>query len=150
MCWSMSSSPKGALNQSTAYLIRVAVVLLLAFAPLDGPAAGKAFTISGVPMVLEEVTSDVDVRYQSMRINRALNVWNFEVTVTPKSGRTLRGPFVLLVDEFTGTSGPLFTDGADDFAPAKHFYDLSNWVPQGQLGPGTASLPRTLSLGFVG
>ena len=113
-------------------------------------AAEKAFTLSGVPIVLEEVTSDVEVRYQSMRLNRALNVWNVEVTVTPKAGRTLRGPFLLLVDEFVGTSGPLLTDGADDIAPAKQFYDLSNWVPQDRLGPGSASLPRTLSLGFMG
>jgi RHS repeat-associated protein len=128
----------------------VGLVLLIAALNYSAVAAEKAFTLGGVSMVLEEVTSDVEVRYQSMRLNRALNVWNVEVTIAPKAGRTLRGPFLLLVDEFIGTSGPLLTDGADDIAPTKQFYDLSNWVPQDRLGPGTASLPRTLSLGFVG
>src|SRR5688500_14241088 len=157
MCWSMSLfrefRPVGtACRRSTAQLTRVAAVLLLAFASLAHSvlAAEKAFTLSGVPMLLEEVTSDVEVRYQSMRLNRALNVWNAEVTISPKAGRSLRGPFLLSVDAFSGTSGPRFTAGKDDRAPAKPFYARSNCVPQNHLGADTASQPPTLPLEFVG
>ena len=61
-------------------------------------AAEKSFILGGVPVTLQDITSDVEVRYQSMRLNRALNVWNVEATLTNKSSRPLRGPFVLQIE----------------------------------------------------
>ncbi|PYI86833.1 MAG: hypothetical protein DME26_08245, partial [Verrucomicrobia bacterium] len=69
------------------------------------------------------------------------------MTVENKSTRTLRGPFVLVVDSFTGTSGPQFTDGNAGAPSPKPFYDLSAAVLDAELAPGERSLPRMLTLG---
>jgi RHS repeat-associated protein len=129
----------------------IAAPIFLLVASIFGQlsAAEKAFTLSGANLTLEDVSSEVEVRYRSMRLNRAQNVWNVEVTLTNKGSRVFRGPFVLLIDSFAGTTGPLQTEGVDDSTPAKRFYDLSNWVPDGTLASGTNSLPRTLSLGVT-
>jgi RHS repeat-associated protein len=121
---------------------------LLAF--LCGPVRGeeKTFTIQNIALTLEEVTGEVEVFFRSMRLNRALNVWNVEVTVTNRGTRLLPAPLVLLVDDFSGTSGVLNPDGTDDSTPAKAFFDLSGQSTA--LAPGTGTAPRTLSLGFSG
>src|SRR5438876_6549059 len=87
----------------------VVAALALMGAPRGAMAASQFFTLGRASLSLNDDSSAVNVRYQSMRLNRALNVWNVEVTVENKSTRTLRGPFVLVVDSFTGTSGPQFT-----------------------------------------
>lgn len=131
--------------------IAAPLLLLLLAASISSQlfAADRAFTLSGVSLTLEDVSSEVEVRYRSMRLNRAVNVWNVEVTLTNKGTRTFRGPFVLLIDSFAGTTGPQQTEGVDDSTPSKPLYDLSNWVPGGTLASGTNSLPRTLSFGVT-
>src|SRR5687767_15097021 len=44
-------------------------------------AAEKTFTLSGVPVSLEDVSTEVGVRYKWLRLNRAANYWNFEITL---------------------------------------------------------------------
>ncbi|MFO1460688.1 MAG: Ig-like domain-containing protein [Verrucomicrobiota bacterium] len=110
-------------------------------------AAEKAFRINDTDLVLAEVTSDADVYFRSMRLNRALNVWNVEMVVSNKSTRVLSGPIILLVDSVQGTSGLVGPDGVDDSQPAKAFLDLSGLVGNGSLSPGEVTTARTLTLG---
>ncbi len=124
------------------------IVIVLGPAEQRLDAAEKTFTLGSVAMTLEDVSALVDVRYQSMRLNRALNVWNVEASLTNKSNRMLEGPFLLLVESFAGTGGPLQVDGSDPESPTKKFYDLSAMTPSGRLLPGERSVPRTLTLAF--
>ena len=110
-------------------------------------ATDKAFLLGGNSIQLQDVSSEVGVYYQSMRFNRAADVWNVEVTLTNRATRTLRLPLILSVESFTNTTGPLQTDGTDAGSPAKPFYDLSRQRPAGILAPGSTTLPRTLTLG---
>ncbi len=125
-----------------------ALAILMAISATESSAqpAGKVFTLGGATLSLEEATTDLGVYYSSMRYNRAANVWNVEVSLTNRSPRTWLGPVVLLVDSFSGTSGPLQPDGADEVA--KPFYELSSLVLDGELVPQETSLRRTLSLAF--
>jgi len=103
-------------------------LLFLLLALLLTPSLARAqseqvFRLNGTDLTLAEATPDVAVYFRSMRLNRALNVWNVEVTVTNTSQRVLAGPLVLLVDGFTGTTGPQLVDGV--IAGGKGFYYVS-------------------------
>ena len=108
-------------------------------------AAEQRFTLNGATLSLRDSMPDVSVFFTSMRFNRAANIWNVEVSLTNRASRAFKGPFVLLVDSFAGTSGPRQPDGLDE--SAKPFFDLSSIVLDGELSPGELSLKRTLSLG---
>lgn len=110
--------------------------------------AEQAFVLNDVSVTLVEVTPDAAVYFTSMRLNRALNVWNVEVTISNRSSATLSGPLVLLVDAFSGTSGPQGTDGAAD--GGKGFYDVSARISSRGLASGQKTSPRTLTLGRSG
>jgi RHS repeat-associated protein len=110
-------------------------------------AEDKTLTLSGAPVTVRDVSADVDVTYSSMRLNRALNVWNVEISVRNKSTQAIQGPIVFYVDGFANTSGPLQPDGADG---ANSFYDLSSSVASGVLAVGQSSAQRTLTLGKTG
>ncbi len=140
--------PVGALQRGLVpALPRCVLSILVLIASSGGKtfAADKVFNFGAATLTLQEVTGDVEVRYQSMRLNRALNVWNVEAILTNRSGRTLQGPFALSIESYTGTTGPLQTDGLD--GGGKLFYDLSGVVLDGVLATGEKSLPRTLALG---
>ncbi|HZR16109.1 MAG TPA: Ig-like domain-containing protein, partial [Verrucomicrobiae bacterium] len=128
----------------------VASAVLLALLSTSPPAQAqqKTFVLRGANISLQEATADVDVFFSSMRFNRALNVWNFEVSLTNHSARQLNGPVVLSIDSFTGTTGPVLPDGID--GSGKAFYDLSPTVADGNLISGIRSSPRTLTIGFNG
>src|ERR1043166_6570611 len=95
-----------------------ALAILMAISAAESLAqpAGKVFTLGGATLSLEEATADLGVYYTSMRYNRAANVWNVEVSLTNRSSRTWLGPVVRLVGGFSGNSGPLQPDGADEAA----------------------------------
>ncbi|MHB8524214.1 MAG: hypothetical protein ACYDH9_26130 [Limisphaerales bacterium] len=122
----------------------LALPLLTGLERLD--AAEKSFLVGGINLTLQDRSDTVGVRYQSMRLNRALNVWNVEVSLTNRGTASLQGPFILLVDAYSNTGVPLQPDGHDDSVPAKAFFDLSNWTTNGVLPPGAITRPRTLSL----
>lgn len=107
------------------------------------------FDLKGVSIELQEVTADTAVFFRSLRLNRALNQWNVEVTVSNRADRALSGPLVLLVESFRGTSGPLLVDGTLGGATPRAFYDLSSLTPSGELGAHQSTASRTLSLGFT-
>jgi RHS repeat-associated protein len=111
-------------------------------------AAEKTLTVAGANVTLADVTGETEVFYSSMRLNRALNVWNVEVTVKNKSSRELHGPFVLYVESASGTSGLLQPDGIDSVGN-NPFLDLNNFIADGTLLPNQSSSPRTLSLGMA-
>ncbi len=115
--------------------------------PIDSSATDASFNLNGVVLTLTEAGADAGVHFQSMRLNRAQNVWNVEVWVTNRSVRVLQGPLVLRVDSFSGTTGPLQADGVDN--NSRPYYDLSSSVPGGMLLPGQKSNPRTLALGVA-
>jgi hypothetical protein len=106
------------------------------------------FTLNNVPVTLAEVTPEADVYFRSLRLNRALNVWNVEVSVSNKVGRVLSGPVVLLIDGFGGTTGVQTPDGTT--TDGKGFLDLSALAGDGALSPGEVTAPRTLTLGRSG
>lgn len=127
------------------FFLLAAVVLL----PLRADAqTEQAFHLNGGDITLQEASSDVSVYFSSMRLNRALNVWNVEVAVTNTSARVLAGPLVLLVDSFSGTTGIQLSDGAT--ASGKQFLDLSGWSADASLAPGQGTGKRTLMLGRSG
>ena len=144
--WWRNRRPAGTRRRGTSFLVFLALCLWMG---ADGSvrAAEKAFRINDTDLVLAEVTPDADVYFRSMRLNRALNVWNVELVVSNKSGRTLNGPLVLLVDSFQGTSGLVGPDGLDDSQPAKAYLDLSAAAGNGSLSPGEMTSSRTLTLG---
>src|SRR2546422_8053080 len=115
------------------YLCALAVLAAISATESLAQPAGKFFTLGGATLSLEEATADLGAYYTSLRYNRAANVWNVEVSLTNRSSRTWLGPVVLLVESFSGTSGPLQPDGADE--AAKPFYGLSSLVPDGELLP---------------
>ncbi len=104
------------------------------------------FVIGGVPLDLQEVTTNVDVYFTSLRLNRAAGEWDVEVTVSNKTEAALVGPVVLWVESFSGTSGPLRADGVSSNQP---YFDLSGQLADGLLFAAAKSFPRTLGLGFT-
>jgi RHS repeat-associated protein len=115
---------------------------LLGLAPARG--AEQVVVLNGVSMTLQDVTSESAVYYTSMRLNRALNIWNVEATVSNKSAQTFTAPLVLVVDSAPGTAGLLQPDG---FAGVSPVVDLSRKLTQNTLLPGQLSAPQTLSFG---
>lgn len=128
----------------TFFLLAAGVLL-----PLRADAqTEQAFHLNGGDITLQEASSDVSVFFSSMRLNRALNVWNVEVAVTNTSARVLAGPLVLLVDSSSGTTGIQLSDGTT--ASGKQFLDLSGWSADASLAPGQGTGKRTLTLGRSG
>jgi hypothetical protein len=107
----------------------------------------RSFTLNEVSVRLVDVSPEADVYFRSMRLNRALNVWNVEVTVSNKVARPIPGPLVLLVQSFTNTTGPEEPDGDSEGAP---FFELTAYTLRGSLAPGEVTAPRTLTLGRSG
>jgi RHS repeat-associated protein len=108
----------------------------------------RTFELNDVPVTLAEVTAGVDVYFSSMLLNRALNVWNVEVSVSNQWDRVISGPVVLLVAGFSGTSGPQNADGTIESGHG--FYDLTGSLSGGNLLPGAVSQRRVLTLGRSG
>lgn len=106
----------------------------------------RPFTFNGVTLDLQEVTTNVDVYFTSMRLNRGVNQWNVDITLSNKVAQAISGPVVLLVDSFSGTSGPLGADGTSSNA---FYFDFSSQLPQGILLSGGKSALRTIALGYT-
>jgi RHS repeat-associated protein len=104
------------------------------------------FALSGIPFELQEVTTNLDVYFSAMRFNRVSNEWDVDFVVSNKSSATFSGPLLLLVDNFSGTTGPLRPDGV---STNKAFYDLTGQLPTGALNRAQRSTLRTLGLGFL-
>src|SRR5690606_31467481 len=113
---------------------------------LTCPAQTRSFTWDDVTLELADVTADTAVYFTSMRLNRALNVWNVEVAISNKSQRVITGPIVLLVDGFTGTTGLQGQDGTTH--DSKRFVDVSGTLSGNSFAPGQITSTRTLTLGF--
>jgi len=127
----------------------MAAVALLPVAAVSAAPAEKTFILNGTSFVLQDASPDVQVQFQSMRLNRALNVWNVEANLVNKGTQAVNGPFVVSVESFSGTTGLLQADGSDGGIPAKGFLDMTGTIPAGTLGPGVKSLSRTLRLGVA-
>ncbi|HSH15725.1 MAG TPA: hypothetical protein VLD18_06815, partial [Verrucomicrobiae bacterium] len=124
------------------------VLVLVCVVPARLSAQEQTFQLNNADITLAEATPDVAVYFTSMRLNRALNVWNVEVAVTNTSARVLPGPLVLLVDSFSGTTGLLQPDGT--ITGGKGFLDLSGLAGNASLAPGQGTEKRTLTLGRSG
>ena len=87
---------------------------------------------------LREVTRDVDVYFTSMRLNRALNQWNVEVTLSNRTAQPLNGLLVLVV-----IVSPHFRPAAADGSSAgQSFYDLGAQSAGGRLPAGGQTVLR--------
>src|SRR5947208_8186610 len=84
----------------------------------------RLYPFNGVSLALEDVGPDAQVYFQSMRFNRALNLWNVEAYVTNKGAQILQAPLILSIESYTGTTGPLAADGSAG-SPPRAYYDLS-------------------------
>lgn len=113
-------------------------------------AAEKVFTIGGAQVSLQDLSGDVMPNFAAMRFNRALNIWNVDLSLANGSQNSLQGPFIVVVDSYSGTSGPLHQDGFDESQPPKAFYDFSATVANGTLAAGGKSGVRTIGLGVLG
>ena len=101
--------------------------------------------LGGVSMALQDITPQTAVYYTSMRLNRALNVWNVEAAVSNTSALTFSGPMVLVVDSAPGTTGLQQPDGSLGGSP---LVDLSGQLTLNTLHPGQLSAKHTLILGL--
>ena len=106
---------------------------------------GRPFLLDGLTVDLQDVTTNVDVYFTAMHYNRAANEWDVNVTVSNKTALSQSGPLVLVVDSFTGTSGPLQPDGVSS---NQAYFDLSAQLPAGALLVGQATTARTIALGY--
>ena len=88
--------------------------------------------------------------FRAMRFNELSEQWNVDVVVTNAGAQTFSGLIILTIDAFTGTTGPLRPDGVSLGNPSVPFFQMA--LPlgaQGAFSPGTATTPRTISLGFI-
>jgi PKD repeat protein/pimeloyl-ACP methyl ester carboxylesterase len=109
-------------------------------------AAQKNFALKSGNFALEEISSEVHAQFRSMRLNRASNQWNVEVSLVNTGTNELRGPFVLLIDNSGGTPGIIGADGVDGSSPGKPFFDLTAVSTNGAIGAGGKTGARTLAL----
>src|SRR5262245_28892576 len=105
----------------------------------------KTLIVSGVPLVLQDVSTNAQVYYSAMRFNRASHVGNAAVMRRYTGSTELSGAVVLYVESWTGTSGLLKPDAMDG---AKPYFDLANSLSSNSLAAGQSTAPRTLTLGF--
>jgi RHS repeat-associated protein len=115
--------------------------------PDSARAEDRVFTLQGTNVVLQEVSASTEVYFQSMRLNRALNEWAFELKVRNTAVATLVGPVVVVFESVTNATGPLAPDGID--TAGKPWFDLSAKLPVPGLATGLESGLRTLALGVA-
>ena len=102
---------------------RLQYICLALFLTASGWAAAQtAVTLGGTRLVVQDVSADIHVHFRSMRLNRAQNVWNFEASLTNRGIRDIQGPFILVVESFSGAAGPLNPDGSDENSPPRPFF----------------------------
>ena len=135
-------------SSTRQFLLTAVFATALAATAKPAAAAEKDFVLNGLTVRLEEITPEVDVFFQSMRLVRPKNVWNVEVNLRSKSQKSHQGPIVLLVESFTGTPGPQGPDGLEGGSSGKAFYDFTSTVGNATLAPRENSRQRTLVLGF--
>lgn len=111
-------------------------------------AENKSFPLGGTNAVLQDA-SEAGILFTAMRFNRAIDAWNVDVTLTNGSATLLQGPFVLLVDHYAGTTGPIQPDGTDPSNPTNAWYDFTPLAPGSLLATGDRSGDRTLTLGLT-
>jgi hypothetical protein len=108
----------------------------------------QTFTLSGVEVTLIDVTPNTAVYFKSMRLNRALNVWNVEMLVSNRTAAAIEGPMVVVVESFAGTTGVQGADGST--AAGKSFIDLSGQITGRSLSSAETTSAKTLTLGRSG
>jgi hypothetical protein len=109
----------------------------------------KYFPMQGREVWLQEVTGDVAVQFRALRYNRASGAWNLDLVLTNQTSRSWTGAWVVLVKEYSGTTGPRNADDNLTRETGQPFYDLSAQVPGQTLAPGQNSSARTVVLGFL-
>src|SRR5688572_19314254 len=130
-------------------LLVLGLTLLLAFTARG--AEVREFVLAGTSRALSEAPPEVQVIFRGMRFNESSERWNVDVVVTNRGTQAFSGLIVISIDGFTGTSGPLGADGFSLGSPSSPFFQLQlpSSYADGQFGPGGATLPRTIGLGFV-
>src|SRR5437763_972403 len=91
------------------WTLTLGLLLLLA----QGGQAGEVreFVLAGTDRALSEAPPEVQVIFRAMRFNDLSEQWNVDVTVTNRGAQSFSGVIVLAIDGFSGTTGPLRTDG---------------------------------------
>jgi pimeloyl-ACP methyl ester carboxylesterase len=119
--------------------IRILLCLLFAMTSM---AAERTVSLNGVPVTLDDVSDGVAPLFQSMRLNRALNVWNVELSATNRGTTVANGPLVFVVDSAVNTA----VRQPDGLSEGSAFVDLTERIGSDGLAPGSRSSTRTLTL----
>lgn len=146
LVWLIQRRSRNGGTRGTRWL---SLLLVLGFAPTQARAQEEqTFTLSGVEVTLIDVTPSTAVYFKSMRLNRALNVWNVEMLVSNRTETSIEGPLVVVIDSFTGTTGVQGADGST--SAGRSFIDLSAQISGRSLSPAGSTSARTLTLGRSG
>ena len=104
-------------------LLYLAIALGVIGVPNPAYAEDRVFTRGGTNVVLTDVSSSTEVYFLSMRFNRAMNQWNFELQVRNTAVAPLSSPTFVVFESITNATGPITTDGTD--STGKPWIDFS-------------------------
>jgi len=126
-------------------------ILHIAFVLLVGQAfAGevRSFNHNAQLFVAEDVSAEILVFYQGLRLNEATGDWNVDLVLTNTGPRELLYPVFVSIESITNSSGLTSSDGAS--AGNKPFVAVTvNEDGTGSIFPvGGLSLARTIAMGF--
>ena len=104
----------------------------------------RSFPMAGGEVRLERRAEDTEVFFRALRLNRATDQWNVDVTVRNRGARPLTGLVLLRFEAPGDTAGVAKPDGVDP--EGKAFIDLTPRLAKGQLAAGAELPPFTLAL----
>lgn len=93
---------------------------------------------------LEDVSPNVAVFTSSVRPSRVADQWNFEVTVSNRADRAIRGPIAVVFESLKGSAGVVEPSGID--GSGKPFFEISAQLLNGGLPAHGMSKPRTVAV----
>ena len=119
-------------------------VVVASFLGVAASAETRSFPLAGGEVRLERRAEDTEVFFRALRLNRATDQWNVDVTVRNRGPRPLTGLVLLRFEAPGDTAGVAKPDGVDP--EGKAFIDLTPRLAKGQLAAGAELPPFTLVL----
>ncbi len=119
-------------------------VVVASFLGVAASAETRSFPLAGGEVRLERRAEDTEVFFRALRLNRATDQWNVDVTVRNRGPRPLTGLVLLRFEAPGDTAGVAEPEGVD--SEGKAFIDLTPRLAKGQLAAGAELPPFTLVL----